>query len=716
MTREKRTVRSDRSRTEKREQERTGRHAHNGHVAAVYARYSTRFQDSIDDQIRECREWAEDNGYEVTEEYVFVDRATRGGSSKRSGLAAMRRVIEEGKVNAVVIFATSRLFRKTYRALQFVHEEIVERGIRCVFAKSGIDTANKDDWETRLHVQSLVDEFQTRSAKAHIQAAHAGLLLKGRVFGTLSYGYRGEEIPGETTRSGRPARMIAVDPETSRWVVSIFDWYVRERMSTSAVVRRLNERNAPLPPRCATKRWTYLAVKTVLSNPRYRGLWHYGRTEAKWISKKDYVRQVEREEPLQTRQFEDLQIIDDETWYRAQELTANNPHNAGRKPVDGDRKRRPLLLNGLLRCAYHDRPLVVGGGGGQSAICPVCKEDGKGQLYSLLNRRLAVETICRKIAEMIRGDDTLVARIIETCRKAAEDEQRPDEGRVDELEAQWTRLSQHIDQVLDQFAETEEDRRESRDKVEELRRQRAGVNAEIARLTATASAPVRVPTPEQVQGSLTGLAAVLAEAVQGDDKEAMAYARRIIEIATGGKILVYQAGPRQPQRGWLRGGFTVDVVKLVAGELGGRGGDGDGVEVEVEFRKPPIREQIADQAKTLWDAGLRYSQIAKRIGRSRSMVTKALAFWHESRGLPAPDGRRHVGRLKKGPRLAERIADRVMALVREYVPLQDIAAELGVSRNLVTEAIRIWHEKRNLPVPDGRTLRKLRSKRGKSRR
>jgi len=130
----------------------------------------------------------------------------------------MRQVIEDGRVDAVVIFATSRLFRKTYRALQFVHEGIVERDIRCVFVKSCIDTADKNDWETRLHVQSLVDEFQTRTAKSHIRAEHSGLLLKGRVFGTLSYGYRGEEIPGETTRSSRPARMIAIDPDTSPWV------------------------------------------------------------------------------------------------------------------------------------------------------------------------------------------------------------------------------------------------------------------------------------------------------------------------------------------------------------------------------------------------------------------------------------------------------------------------------------------------------------------
>jgi hypothetical protein len=628
----------------------------------------------------------------------------------------MRQVIEDGKVNAVVIFATSRLFRKTYRSLQFVHEEIVERGIRCVFVKSCIDTADKNDWETRLHVQSLVDEFQTRTAKSHIRAAHAGLFLKGRVFGTLSYGYRGQDIPDEMTRSGKSSRMIAVDPATASWVVRLFNWYVRERLSISAIVRRLNERNAPLPPRCTAKRWTYLAVKTALRNPRYRGLWQYGRTEAKWVSKKDYVRQVEREEPLQSRQIEEWRIIDDETWFRAQELRANNPHNAGRKSVDGDRKSRPRLLNGLLYCGYHDRPLVAGGGQGRSAICPVCKEDGEGKLYTLLDRRLAVERICLKIAELIRGDELIVDRIVAACRKAAEDEQRPDEGQIEELRARLAKLSQQIGYVLDLFAETDEDRRENNAKIADLRCQRAGIKADIARFDAAASKPIKIPTTEEVRGSLVGFGAELAEAAQSDDEAAMARVRRIIEIITGGKIFVYQGGLRQAQRGWLRGVFTVDVVKLVAKDLGVHDVDSNGVEVEIEFRKCPMHERIADEVKALWDEGLKYTEIAKRVGWNRNIVAKSVAFWHESRGLTVPDGRRHVSRLKKGPLLAERIADGVMELVDQKMPLSDIAVKFETSRNRITEAIRIWHEKRNLPVPDGRTLRKLRSKKRKSRR
>jgi transposase len=54
---------------------------------------------------------------------------------------------------------------------------------------------------------------------------------------------------------------------------------------------------------------------------------------------------------------------------------------------------------------------------------------------------------------------------------------------------------------------------------------------------------------------------------------------------------------------------------------------------------PPVFEQIADDVKALWDEGLLMEEIAERVRRDKNTVTKAVAFWHSSRGLPVPDGR-----------------------------------------------------------------------------
>src|SRR5690606_5493082 len=123
-----------------------------------------------------------------------------------------------------------------------------------------------------------------------IHAAHEGLLSKSFVFGTLSFGYRGQLIEGVLTKRGKPRCRIAIDPETSAIVQRVFSWYADEGVSINEIIRRLNaDQNIPLPPRCLSGEWTRLAVTRLLRNSRYRAVWKYGVTETIYIPDGDYV-------------------------------------------------------------------------------------------------------------------------------------------------------------------------------------------------------------------------------------------------------------------------------------------------------------------------------------------------------------------------------------------------------------------------------------------
>ena len=187
-------------------------------VGAICARYSNRDQHSIVDQVRACLDWAVNNGVFVARGHVFCDEARTGRKSRRAGVQGLRAALAANDVEVVLAFATSRLFRKTYKSLQFVEEEVVERGKRCVFVRSGVDTADKERWRALLHFYSIIDEFVIQMTVKHIQAGHEGLLESGRVFGTITFGYKGEPIPGAFTRRDRPARTLVIDPVTSVWV------------------------------------------------------------------------------------------------------------------------------------------------------------------------------------------------------------------------------------------------------------------------------------------------------------------------------------------------------------------------------------------------------------------------------------------------------------------------------------------------------------------
>jgi len=199
-------------------------------VGAIYVRFSTWMQDSAEDQVRTILNFAVENGIFVPREHVYFDLGVRGHKSKRDGLDQLRCVLRTKKVKALLLFATNRLFRKVYRTLEFAEEVVSEHGIRAVFVKSGVDSANTDQWQMLLHFRAIMDEFQVKVGAEHIRAALEGLFLEGYVYGTLTFGYAGEPVEGKLTKRKRPRCRIVIDPEEQKIVVWIFEWYVIDRL------------------------------------------------------------------------------------------------------------------------------------------------------------------------------------------------------------------------------------------------------------------------------------------------------------------------------------------------------------------------------------------------------------------------------------------------------------------------------------------------------
>jgi hypothetical protein len=561
----------------------------------------------------------------------------------------------------------------------------------------------------------MMDQFVVSMYADNVRAAHEGLLEKRLVFGTISFGYKGEPIEGQFTKRKRPRSLLAIDPEAAPWVVRIFKWYVEDRLPVEQIVHRLNDDPAiPLPPRSATGAWNRNAVLTVLRNTRYRGLWRYGVTEAVWLSSKDYARKVVRQEPLKEAQIEDLRLVPDDLWYAAQSRLAKEDRSAaGRKPRDGDRRSRPRLLNGLFRCPEHDQILYVGGVHGHYMFCKACKglHPDKRPLYSQLPRGLALHLTCERLAGLVRGDDDLVAQVIAACQQEVEQEQRGDPAALDELRNRQGRLSRQIAFLLQDAGETEADRRESAQTLKELRRARAEVAAEISRLEASQGRPVVVPTKEEVQALLDDLVALLSAAAGGGGEE-VAAAREAIELLTGGRIDLFQQGERKAQRGWLQGRFHAHLLPYLLGRAidGAHAPAGrEGALVVIDYRESTEAEGLADRVKELYDRGLLIKAVARELGIRRNLARRALACWYQQRGLDVPDGRSRRSSLAEPhdtPPLYQRVAEQAKRLWDDQLLIQEIAQQMGCNRETVTKAVAFWHDSRGLPIPDGRTRRK----------
>lgn len=686
-------------------------------VGAIYARYSSRFQHSIDDQVRTCRQWAETNGISVPDEFVFVDRAVSGRSARRHGLRALRETLEKDQVDVVIIFTTNRLFRKTYQSLAFVEEEIVDRGKRCVFVRSALDTAETDHWRQLLQMYGMIDEFVIQMTAEHVRAAHEGLLLRTRVFGTVTYGYAGEPIDGETTRRGLPARRLVVDPVASEWVKRVFHWFVSDRLSIREIIRRLNASNAPLPPRSCSRRWTRLAVRRLLSNARYRGWWEYGRMKTVWLNRKGYLRQIERDEPIATTQIDDLRIIDDATWYAAEKRLSQLRENGGRRPKDGDIRSRPRVLNGLLYCSEHNRPLYVCGSNGKYMHCRECQDAAEPALYSMLPRRLALDLICRQLAGMIRGDECLVDQVIAACHRHVQAEAEGDPMVIADLRRNVQRLNTQIAFILDAPGETDQDRVENRERLARLRGERSDVQRRIAEIEEAARNPKSVPTDDEVRTLIDNMATTLTAAADSDNPTELAALHHVISELTGGRISMTQQGERKRHNGWLRAKFRVRLLGPLTHRSGFPVTNDDDVEVELDIKRPSRDDELAEQAKALYDDGRMAKEIARRMDCHRNRVAQLLKHWAEVHGEELPDGRARRATLSEKQSevpLYKKIADEVTKLwLEQYLAYCEIARRFECSDVTVAKAIAYWHRERKMPIPTAKDRRRHITKRGR---
>lgn len=229
---------------------------------AIYARYSTNEQHSIEDQIRVCQEWAQDNDVEILNEHIFCDKGKSGRSKNRPGYQAMIQALASDNIQTLVVFNTSRLGRLAHEVGRFLEQEITRHGKRCVFIKSGIDTNDGHQCKLLYQFSAIMDEYQLTIGAEHVRAALEGLFLQGRVFGSTPTGYRGEDIPGVVTRKGRPARRLAIEPEMAEWVRTIYRWYLDDRMTVTQIAQKLSELSVPPPPCSRAGCWMVLAVQT----------------------------------------------------------------------------------------------------------------------------------------------------------------------------------------------------------------------------------------------------------------------------------------------------------------------------------------------------------------------------------------------------------------------------------------------------------------------
>ena len=155
-----------------------------------------------------------------------------------------------------------------------------------------------------------LDNFRERSTMGK-----RGTAKKGRApTGGLPYGYR---IGGD----GRPE----VVEEQAEVVRRIFHVYVHEGMRSPSIAVRLTEEG--IPTQTGKLLWLQSRVHHILGNATYAGTWVYGKY--RHISTEDGMKVYDQPRDA-WMEIPIPQLIDDETWERAQELKKQRSRRARR--------------------------------------------------------------------------------------------------------------------------------------------------------------------------------------------------------------------------------------------------------------------------------------------------------------------------------------------------------------------------------------------------
>lgn len=622
-------------------------------IGCALSRYSSKLQHSTGAQIHECLVFAAGRRIYVPPEFACVDEGVSGRKQRRDGLDRVKAILGRRLADTLVVFKLSRLFRKAAAGYMFL-EELVEEGLRVVSVSEGIDTTDEETWRPLVQVHGMVDEFFVRKTADHVRAGHKEHFRQGYSIGGSTLGYRPRELPdARPTALGRPRTAPEVDPDLAPRIRKHFELH-RDGMSLAEGRRLWLAEGRACDPASRAANLSAVAYRRMLSNPRYKGDWEYGRRKNVWSTKRDYVRTVERpESEILHRHDEALRIVDDELYEAVQARLASQ--KLGPRGPRGPKPKR--LCDYVVDCFYCARcgdRFFAGAAQGNGMFC---KRGTDCPCRVILRRDVAVAAVLEPLGAILRDDAGLVARVVELAQAADRDDGGSCPDEVARLERQLAALNRKIEVLTDAAGvDDDADLADLKAKLRATVAERSMLQARLGRLR---RAPARDPGsigPDRVRALLSDLASLLEDGASGRlGPDVACRAAEAFRRLVGGRIDVHVVPRAGRQHASVRGSFRPDLLRVAgeALELPDAADTAEPAPVEVWLRPPPRVDLLAERMHRLVDGeGLSITEAAGRLRQEghRFDRTRSWAFYrryYEMIGQPAPEHSYNNGRPRR---------------------------------------------------------------------
>lgn len=401
--------------------------------AAIYARFSSENQrdESIDAQVRICRQYCDSKGYTVVK--VYADEAISGRTDQRPQFQQMLADAKAKMFDVIVMDKVDRFARDRYDSA--IHKHYLRRkcGIRLEYASQRIDATPEGEMLEGV-LEALAQYFSANLAKETLKGLTENALKAWHTGGKPPLGYTLEEVPG--TKSKRYV-INEKEAEVVRKIFEIIDaggTYKDVYLATYDDMMLL--RGRPLSKN---------SIHDILRNEKYKGTFVYMKgTKKEHRHTRDDVIRVPNAIPA---------IVSPELFDRVQEKLNS------RKQADRARNKakRVYLLSGKVFCGKCGHAMVARAGYSKNKVrydyfmCGL-KNRSKECDAKTIRQDYINELVLRALREKIfseEGKKTVISYIEEVLRQ----KQQNADQLIRKLERERREMQKVIENVVQAVAQ-----------------------------------------------------------------------------------------------------------------------------------------------------------------------------------------------------------------------------------------------------------------------
>ena len=390
----------------------------------IYARFSSHGQNeqSIEAQVRICKEYAERNGMEVVN--LYTDKARTGTNDDRPAFQKMIADAKTGAFRYIIVYMFDRFARN--RRDSIIYKEMLKEkfGIKVVSALEPIAEDEGGEFY-EMFLEWNAEKYSKRLSKRVRDGIDTSVANGTYCGGFIIYGYRLDLEP-ISGKQGKFIKRIVINEDEAKVLRYVFEQYDKG-ISKKQIAADLNAQGIRVNGKPVISR----TFDRYLTNKKYIGEFYYGNR-------------------LCTNMYP--AIIDKDVFERVQKRLASNRYVLGGKET----AKEPYLLTGKLFCGHCGTEMVAGGGKsktGKKYYYYECKKKKKKLCKKRIEHKDMLERYVVKNILTFLSDESNLKTIVKDVLKYYDS--RTDESEIKSIRKRIAEIQKEADAAATAFIQAQ---------------------------------------------------------------------------------------------------------------------------------------------------------------------------------------------------------------------------------------------------------------------